>query len=332
MIRNVQQMSNIASMDLQQALTQLKNHGRIALHFHPDRIDSRGYSVVRGLLADGVYKSQFETHISNGLLSPELGGPRDHFENQLFGNVYKGTRQRPNYGALDINLHPEGPAPRFGSCYLLTTPDVCRRSTFCYLDSYRHPRERGTFDCFEDVFSALLSESFERHYALGKADFRPAQLVQHLARQLADANQRFERPQAANLDHYIEAQVHGGVSLASDIEMLVADACYRGTETGEQLALLCQRYEIVLAWHPGFCLDVANIPRDFRGPAMPELAERLAIDNRVTAHAIGQAAMQLLQSPKSWRDRGNVAQVLQECKLLWQVLVKYGQQHPGLRT
>ncbi|NMM52744.1 DUF3626 domain-containing protein [Paenibacillus aquistagni] len=26
---------------------------------------------------------------------------------------------RPNYGALDLKLHLDGPAPRFGSCYFL---------------------------------------------------------------------------------------------------------------------------------------------------------------------------------------------------------------------
>ena len=329
MIKNVQQMSNISAAELQLALMQLKKHGRIALHFHPDRLDSRGFSVVQGLLADGIYKSQFETHISNGLLSPELGGPRDHFENQLFGNVYKGTKLRPKYGALDINLHPDGPAPRFGSCYLLTNTEVSRRSTFCYLDSYRHPKEKGTFECFEDVFSALLSESFERHYGLGKADFKPGQLVQHLGHHLQPLSRRFSQNQSANLDHYIEAQIHGNLALASDIEMLVADPCYQDTETGDLLQSLCKTYDIALAWHGGFRLDLVNVPKDFRGPSMPVLAERVAIDDAITAHAIGQAAANLVRAPKAWRDRGNVAQVLQEFKLLWHVLVKYGQVMPA---
>lgn len=84
-IKNVQQMSNIPMHEMQLALKQLLNCGRIALHFHPDRIDSRGMTVAEGLLRDGQYRSQFETHISNGQLSPELGGPRDHWENQLLG-------------------------------------------------------------------------------------------------------------------------------------------------------------------------------------------------------------------------------------------------------
>lgn len=325
MIKNIQQMSNISAPELQLALTQLKNHARVALHFHPDRLDSRGVSVVKGMLMDGVYKSQFETHISNGMLSPELGGPRDHSENQMFGNCYTGTKLRPKYGALDVNMHPDGPAPRFGSCYLLTTPEVCRRSTFCYLDSYRHPREKGSFECFEDVFAALLSESFERHYALGRHDYKPAQLVQHLGHFLQPLSRRFSCPQSSNLDHYIEAQIHGGLSLAADVEMLVADPCFKGTETGEMLEKLCQRYDIALSWHGGFRLHVNNIPKDFRGPLMPELAQRVAIDDIVNAYGIGRAAAEVVRSPKLWRDRGNGSHVLQELKLLWHVLVKYGQ-------
>ncbi|MGL6013923.1 MAG: DUF3626 domain-containing protein, partial [Shewanella oncorhynchi] len=54
-IKNVQQMSNIPMHEMQLALKQLLNCGRIALHFHPDRIDSRGMTVAEGLLRDGQY-------------------------------------------------------------------------------------------------------------------------------------------------------------------------------------------------------------------------------------------------------------------------------------
>ncbi|MGQ7111171.1 DUF3626 domain-containing protein, partial [Escherichia sp. TWPC-MK] len=32
--------------------------------------------------------------------------------------------------------HPDGPAPRFGSCYFLLSPKVSSRSTYTYLDSH----------------------------------------------------------------------------------------------------------------------------------------------------------------------------------------------------
>ncbi|QYJ80525.1 DUF3626 domain-containing protein [Shewanella acanthi] len=324
-IRNVQQMSNIPKEEMQLALKQLLECGRIALHFHPDRIDSRGLTVAEGLLRDGQYRSQFETHISNGQLSPELGGPRDHWENQLFGDAYQGTKSRPKYGALDLSMWQDGPAPRFGSCYFLTHSQVLARSTFTYLDSYRNPKEKGTLACFEDILAALLTESFERHYALGKADFKPLHIIHYLGHQLSSSLlARFERPMSTNLDHYIEAQIHGDVSLADDIAMLVVDPSYRGTDICATLNQLCDKYEIELQYHAGFSLHTAQIPSDFRGPTMPSLASRIAIDEYIDAYTLGVASQDLYQAPQHWRDRGSRIQVAHELKLLWHVLVKYG--------
>ncbi|MGL5667276.1 MAG: DUF3626 domain-containing protein, partial [Shewanella sp.] len=134
------------------------------------------------------------------------------------------------------------------------------------------------------------------------------------------------RPMSTNLDHYIEAQIHGDVSLDEDIAMLVADPSFKGTEIGATLSKLCDRYDIELQYHNGFSLHTAQIPSDFRGPTMPSLASRIAIDERVDAYAIGVAARDLYHSPQHWRDRGNRAQVAHELKLLWHVLVKYGAQ------
>ncbi|MGL4616007.1 MAG: DUF3626 domain-containing protein [Shewanella sp.] len=324
-IKNVQQMANISMSEMQLALKQLSSCGRIALHFHPDRIDGRGMTVAEGLWRDGLYRSQFETHISNGQLSPELGGARDHWENHFFGDAYKGTKARPKYGALDLGMWQDGPAPRFGSCYLLTHPHVLGRATFTYLDSYRNPKEKGTLACFDDVFAALLTESFERHYALGDAGFKPQSLIHYLGQQLdGDLTARVKRPLSTNLDHYIEAQIHGEVSLRDDIAMLVADRSFKGTEIGDTLVKISERYDIPLQYHQGFSLQAEQVPSDFRGPTMPSLASRIAIEDKVNAYGIGVAARDLYHAPQHWRDRGNRAQVAHELKLLWHVLVKYG--------
>ncbi|MBQ4889594.1 DUF3626 domain-containing protein [Shewanella sp. MMG014] len=328
-IKNVLLMSNIPTFDVQQAMHSLHQHGRVALHFHPDRLDSRGISVVAGLLKDGVYKSQFETHISNGQLSPELGGPRDHWENQLFGQCYSGVKQRPKYGALDIGLCPMGPAPRFGSCYFLTHAQLLSRCTFSYMDSYRLPKEKGTLANFEVVLAALLSECFERQYALGVNNIKPADIVDHVKQQLPlGIQRRFLRPTSANLDHYIEAQIHGEVSLDDDIAYLVADPSFKATDTGDVMQLLCDEYDIELLWHPGYQLEVGQVPIDFRGATMPELAKVIARDNKINAEVIGRAAQVLTETPVAWSERSKQAQQLQQLKLMWHVLVKFGAQLP----
>ena len=93
------------------------------------------------------YKSQFETLLSNGSVSAYPGGERDLWEKRIFGGAYQlegvTNDQRPKYGALNLMLHPDGPAPRFGSCYFLLSPKVSSRSTYTYLDSHQDPKEKG---------------------------------------------------------------------------------------------------------------------------------------------------------------------------------------------
>lgn len=71
-------------------------------------------------------------------------------------------------------------------------------------------------------------------------------------------------------------------------------------------------------------MPVREVPTDFRGPAMPSLAERISTNGRLNACMIGQAAAELTKNPEQWADRGSYEQCLQELKLLWHVLVQYG--------
>jgi hypothetical protein len=128
------------------------------------------------------------------------------------------------------------------------------------------------------------------------------------------------------LNHYIEAQVHGDVELRRDVDTLVGDPSFRGTETGRVLTELCRHYEIALHWHPGFVLSCEKVPRDFRGATMPSLAARIARAGIIDASTIGAAVTDLRADPGAWGDRGSIDDVLQELKLLWHVLVKYGAQ------
>lgn len=324
-IRNVLQMSDIPTSRFNAAMQAIASHGQVALHFHPDRFDSRGLMVVEGLLQDGRYRSQFETHVSSGLLSPEIGGARDHWERSFFGEVSVDLAARPKYGALDLLRAPNGPAPRFGSCYLLTKPQVLERTSFCFHDSYREPADKGTADAFEPVMAALLTESFERRYALGEHGLAPGKLIARLIQRLEEAlPHRFERPLSGNLDHYIEAQIHGPLRLDEDIQALVADPSFRGTEIEPLFESLASRYDIALHWHPGLTLAVDEVVSDFRGPSMPSLAQAVAIDGHINAYAIGIAAREVSRFPTRWRKRGHQSEVQNELKWLWHLLVRYG--------
>ena len=329
-IKNIVLMTNTPASLLKDFQNTLTSKACVSLHFHPDRIDARGKSVAQGLLEDGEYKSQFETHLSNGMLSPVVGGPRDHWENQLFGNCYIGACGRPKYGALDFNLSPNGAASRFGSCYFICKPEVSQRASFCYLDSYRSPAEKGTLKQFDDVLAALLSEAFERDYALGLSSLygdtlKPPALIRHLNERLAQGVEaRLPHPWIANLDHYIEAQIHGKVSLYHDVAYLLVDPSFKGTHIQPVLEGIAKQFNILLLWHCGRELNCEQVPEDFRGEGMPSLAQRIAVNGIINAHIIGEAVASLLSRPKEWESRGNINQVLQELKLLWHVVVKFG--------
>jgi len=329
-IAHIARMSNIPPDTMTQAVTAAQKHTKIALHFHPDR-PSHGRTVSRALLEDGIYKSQFETGISNGL----VGGARDDWERELFGGAYhpspatvnSGDEEevlpsyRPKYGALDLLRSADGPAPRFGSCYFLLRPEVSWRSTFTFGGSQDLPKWRGTWDELSPILSAVLEESFVRDSVAGVKGLRPPALVERL---LGYGDNKSREIMSRNLDHFIEVQVHGKVRLDRDVDALVADPSFMGSETATHFKSMSAKYGFSLMWHEGSRIHCLDVPLDFRGPTMPSLAKRIARDGLVDAHAIGCAVKSLTADPQAWSDRGTFAEVLQELKLLWHVLVRYG--------
>ncbi|WP_020618561.1 DUF3626 domain-containing protein [Paenibacillus daejeonensis] len=386
-LEEIQAMCDISDTQMLEVMDGIRRYARIALHFHPDRLDAVGRSVAKGLLTGGMYKSQFETGISNGSVSAYPGGQRDLWEQQLFGGAYHGGDrdsadrlgdgteggkqpdsgqgehggkvqnatantvscdagyetdgnggldscgsygdERPKYGALDLMLHPDGPSPRFGSCYLLLKPEVSARATFTYLDSHQLPDERGTYRAFDSVLAAILRDAFLGDYAIGEHGLTPPRFVAHVRERIsAPIAERFSQKPARNLNHYVEAQVHGPVMLARDAEALVADPAFQGTPTGALLEQLCAAFRLTLHWHGGFAMAASAVPTDFRGRAMPSLAARIAQNGRINARTIGEAAAEVRRHPERWQDRGEPAEVLQQLKLLWHVLVRFGEAAP----
>jgi len=175
------------------------------------------------------------------------------------------------------------------------------------------------------ILAALLEEAFVRDFAIGEKNLTPVRLVNHL---LVNLERPFTDPAikkpTRNLNHYIEAQIHGDISLKEDVELLVADPSFKNTYVGGILEQLCLKYSIELYWHRGFALMIDEVPPDFRGPSMPSLAKRIGQNNVIEASTIGTAIMDLKRNPASWSERETYNEVLQELKLLWHVLVRYG--------
>ena len=96
--------------------------------------------------------------------------------------------------------------------------------------------------------------------------------------------------------------------------MLVADYSYSGTEIGDEVELLCEKYEIELNWNSGLELNSVDFPINFRGANVPEFAQKIGKDRPLNAYILGEAAKQMPN------DHEN----LQMLKYLWHCIVRFG--------
>jgi hypothetical protein len=213
-----------------------------------------------------MYRSQFETGTSNGGLTAHAGGARWRWEQRLFGHAYDDApnSERPKYGALNHRRRRIGGAPRFGSSHLRLNEAVLDRSTFCFPDSVFEPTAMGTAARF-DLF--------------------------HLV-ELFDARERTDIVEATEgglLDDYIEAHVHGTVTMAEDVEALVLDPSYRGSAIEDQARSL----GVPMEWHEGRLLTVETLEAhpEFRGPHIVEVGRRIARHGLLDAAIIGRAVL-----------------------------------------
>ena len=179
-----------------------------------------------------------------------------------------------------------GGAPRFGSAHLRLTRSVLDRTTFCFPDSVFEPTALGTADRF-GLFP--LVERFD-------------------ARPLTD---EIEAAEGGLLDDYVEAHVHGPVELASDVEAVVLDPCFRRSPVEEQARAL----GVPVEWHEGRRLTVAALTEHpvFRGLRTVEVGRRIAVDELLDASVIGHAVRAGQEDP-------------QDLKRVWHCVARFG--HP----
>src|SRR5207253_278708 len=134
--------------------------------------------------------------------------------------------ERPKYGALELIHYPDGPIPRFGSCYFVLRTSLSFRTSFTFMGSEdpRAPERLGTVDHMSGVMSALLAEIAEG--GLAKPSWPPFQAptlgvrdltVSRLLDILLDLPQSRVDPASGRagrvLDSGIEAQIHGAINL-----------------------------------------------------------------------------------------------------------------------
>jgi hypothetical protein len=253
---------------------------RVTLHFHPDRLVA-GVPILELMARDCVYRSQFETRTSNGGLTTHPGGGRWRWESRIFAGAYDDgpPSDRPKYGSLNFRRRLVGGSPRFGSAYLRLAVPTLARTTFCYPDSVFEPQHFG----IRSKLSTLI--------------------------ELAEADDKDP------LDDYIEAQVHGVIDFARDVEALVLDPCYRGTPIETAAGQLA----CPVHWHGGFTLTTAELRRhpQYRGPEFVDLGASLARSGCLDPRIIGNASR-----------IGRYHE--QALKRVWHYLARFG--NPEMRT
>ncbi|KXX71824.1 DUF3626 domain-containing protein [Flammeovirga sp. SJP92] len=309
--------SNLPKDSYQAYINNVREKAPIALHFHPDRIFSGEMNVIEGMVQSGIYKNQYETKISAGSVSAFTGGGRDDWENIVFKGAYHSASplERPKYGALNLTMTNDGPSPRFGSCYFLLKSEVKNRSTFTYGDTYDSPKEIGTIEHFELIHSAILKDLFTREMTLGERNLSVQDFLNLINEKLSQfSNSLALRPASKNLDFYIETQVHGDISLERDVEKVIADLSYKGTEIEFFFKKLCEKYNIELIWNSGLELEVSAFPNNFRGPEVPVYAKKLEKSGKLNAYLLGKIAKELDVDHKN----------LQMLKYLWHCIVRFG--------
>lgn len=111
------------------------------------------------------------------------------------------------------------------------------------------------------------------------------------------------------LDDYIEAQVHGPLLLAHDLEALVLDPCFRDTD----LQQAAEQLPCPLEWHHGFRLSVDELQKhpDYRGAQYIELGISLAQDGYLDPKMLGDAS-------------GTGTNDGQALKRLWHCIARFG--------
>lgn len=242
----------------------------VTLQFHPDWPHGDGM-VIESMAADGHYRSQFATGISNGGLTAFPGGDRWRWESRLFSGRYDEgpPSDRPVYGAWNRRADPYGGGIRFGSSYVRLRAEAVNRSTFCFPDSVLEPVDVGD-----------------------------ATLLPRLCRMADESG--FD-----DLDECVEAHVHGPVRFATDVEALVLDPCFIGTD----VETVAQRLGCPVEFHPGFRASPDAFDPGYRGAHIVDLARSLG--DELTPRTVGEAA-------RAGR------QPAQSVKQVWHCLARFG--------
>lgn len=204
-----------------------------------------------------------------------------------------------------------------------------KQCTFAYGDSSTNPEILCTTQSFYGVLAALLIDVIEKGNLLNMEKC-PLEDAMRVLTSEYGVPQKMGR----NLDHCIETHIHGDIVLDEDIDALYLDRSFEGTEIQAFADALSRKYGIVLRWIPKRQICVNSIEKDFRGPMMKPLAQR--IDTQfgngagvIHAALIGRASCDSIIAPDKWSSIGSDAELFQYFKQLWHTTAYFGKEVEG---
>jgi hypothetical protein len=150
---------------------------------------------------------QFSTSVMGRLAGPGLGTPTE------LDGMLNAARHRPKYAALNFCAYAQGscPDPDYGRSFFVLRPEVKRRATYTYQDSFHavefELEDRYKLFSFNNLGLVLYPAAF-----YGDTPF-----IQSLLRRLPAHPGLGVQPAYLSGDSYIEAQIHGDVRFATDV-------------------------------------------------------------------------------------------------------------------
>ena len=217
--------------DLDKLVAYIQTYSPVTIQFHPDKKLPGGKNVVEGFAEEPEYKNQFQTKISSGSLCPTAGSSRDGWEKKCFAGVYHehdlNPDERPKYGGLSALNSPSGNGGNwYGKCFFELRQDVKFRTTVTPRNSCGCTAEDVTTI---DAVEVMLDQVGKKDQSYLKSMFEVARGERHSVKQSYSGS-------------YVEAQIHGTVDLARDVDFVVIDTKYVATPHGQQLLQLAEKW------------------------------------------------------------------------------------------
>lgn len=149
--------------------------------------------------------------------------------------------------------HPDGASPRFGSCYFTLHHDISYRTTYNFGGSHEENalEKSGSLYEIDSIMASIFEEIQKGKGVFGIDEITIYNFLKYFTDKYPDmGNKQFNNSLSSNLDSFIEAQIHGSIKLDRDVEKLVIDPSFIGTEIEKILNAIALKYNIKIKRHP----------------------------------------------------------------------------------